>query len=382
MSNTIPQNDSTRLRKIIHIDMDAFFASVEQRDNPALRGRPIAVGHADRRGVVATASYEARRFGVRSAMPSARAMRLCPQLIMVEPRFAVYKEVSAAMHEIFHEYTDRIEPISLDEAFLDVTENKPGIAMAVEIARQIKEKIRSRLSLTASAGISYCKFLAKVASDMRKPDGICTIHPDIARRVIDALPVECFWGVGPVTAEKMHRLAIHTGADLYRLPRALLVREFGKAGNTFYDFARGIDNRPVEARSERKSVSCEQTYGDDLTTDAQIDAALKELAEDLSRRLKKSGFQGVTATLKVRFSDFTDHSRSQTFDHIPEDDPVSLHRLATELLQTFGDNLPPIRLLGLGLSNPASAASISEFRTSSSAAPTWRQLEIDFSRQY
>ena len=201
-------------RKIIHIDMDAFYASVEQRDNPELRGKPIAVGHAEERGVVAAASYEARRFGVRSAMSSQKAKRLCPQLIFVHGRMEVYKEVSRQIHEIFHEYTDVIEPISLDEAFLDVTENKPGIALAVDIAKEIKLKIRERLHLVASAGVSYNKFLAKIASDYRKPDGLCTIHPDQALDFITRLPIESFWGVGPVTAKRMHTLGIHNGAQL------------------------------------------------------------------------------------------------------------------------------------------------------------------------
>ena len=219
-------------RKIIHIDMDAFYASVEQRDNPDLRGKPIAVGHAEERGVVSAASYEARRFGVRSAMSSQKAKRLCPQLIFVRGRMEVYKEVSRQIHEVFHEYTDVIEPISLDEAFLDVTENKPGIALAVDIAKEIKQKIRERLHLVASAGVSYNKFLAKIASDYRKPDGLCTIHPDQALDFIARLPVESFWGVGPVTAKRMHALGIHNGAQLRACTEDYLVREFGKVAST------------------------------------------------------------------------------------------------------------------------------------------------------
>ena len=224
-------------RKIIHIDMDAFYASVEQRDNPDLRGKPIAVGHAEERGVVAAASYEARRFGVRSAMSSQKARRLCPQLIFVHGRMEVYKEVSRQIHEIFHEYTDVIEPISLDEAFLDVTENKPGISLAVDIAKEIKQKIRERLHLVASAGVSYNKFLAKIASDYRKPDGLCTIHPDQALDFIARLPIESFWGVGPVTAKRMHALGIHNGVQLRACTLDFLVREFGKVGAVYYDFA-------------------------------------------------------------------------------------------------------------------------------------------------
>ncbi|MBQ7998321.1 MAG: DNA polymerase IV, partial [Bacteroidales bacterium] len=254
------------MRKIIHIDMDAFYASVEQRDNPSLKGKPIAVGHSGERGVVAAASYEARKFGVRSAMPSTKAARLCPELIFVKGRHEVYKAVSAEIHEIFHQYTDIIESISLDEAFLDVTVNKPGISLAVEIAREIKEKIKARTSLTASAGISYNKFLAKIASDYRKPDGLCTIHPSQALEFIAKLPIESFWGVGNVTAKRMHQIGIHNGMDLRNSPFETLVREFGKAGQLYYNFARGIDNRKVEAVHIRKSVGCERTLEHDITS--------------------------------------------------------------------------------------------------------------------
>lgn len=246
-------------RKIIHIDMDAFYASVEQRDNPELRGKPLAVGHAEERGVVAAASYEARRYGVRSAMSSQKAKRLCPQLIFVHGRMDVYKEVSRRIHEIFHTYTDIIEPLSLDEAFLDVTENKTDIPLAVDIAKEIKKQIREELGLIASAGVSYNKFLAKVASDYRKPDGLCTIHPDQALEFISRLPIESFWGVGPVTARRMHSIGIHSGRELQTCTLEMLTRQFGKAGQLYYDFARGIDLRPVEAVRIRKSVGCEHT---------------------------------------------------------------------------------------------------------------------------
>ena len=232
-------------RKIIHIDMDAFYASVEQRDNPELRGKPLAVGHAEERGVVAAASYEARRYGVRSAMSSQKAKRLCPQLIFVHGRMDVYKEVSRRIHEIFHTYTDIIEPLSLDEAFLDVTENKTDIPLAVDIAKEIKKQIREELGLIASAGVSYNKFLAKVASDYRKPDGLCTIHPDQALEFISRLPIESFWGVGPVTARRMHSIGIHSGRELQTCTLEMLTRQFGKAGQLYYDFSRGIDLRPM-----------------------------------------------------------------------------------------------------------------------------------------
>ncbi len=250
--------------------MDAFYASVEQRDNPALRGKPIAVGHAEERGVVAAASYEARRFGVRSAMSSLKAKRLCPQLIFIPGRMEVYKSVSRQIHEIFHEYTDVIEPISLDEAFLDVTENKPGIPLAVDIAKEIKRKMRERLNLVASAGISYNKFLAKIASDYRKPDGLCTIHPAQALDFVARLPIESFWGVGPVTAKKMHTLGIHNGEQLRMQSLEMLTREFGKVGTVYYDFARGIDIRPVEAVRIRKSVGCEHTLEKDISKRSSV----------------------------------------------------------------------------------------------------------------
>ena len=299
-------------RKIIHIDMDAFYASVEQRDNPDLRGKPIAVGHAEERGVVAAASYEARRFGVRSAMSSQKARRLCPQLIFVHGRMEVYKEVSRQIHEIFHEYTDVIEPISLDEAFLDVTENKPGISLAVDIAKEIKQKIRERLHLVASAGVSYNKFLAKIASDYRKPDGLCTIHPDQALDFIARLPIESFWGVGPVTAKRMHALGIHNGVQLRACTLDFLVREFGKVGAVYYDFARGIDLRPVEAVRIRKSIGCERTLEKDISRHSSVIIELYHVAVELVRRLEQKDFHGNTLTLKIKFHDFKQITRSLT----------------------------------------------------------------------
>ena len=247
-------------RKIIHIDMDAFFASVEQRDRPELRGIPLAVGYDGPRGVVATASYEARCYGVRSAMSMAKAKRLCPHLTVVPGNHARYKEVSNQVHDIMRDYTDLIEPISLDEAFLDVTENKPGIPLAVDIAREIRQRIRDELHLTASAGISYNKLLAKIASDWRKPDGMTTVHPDRALDFIAQLKVEKLWGVGPRTAERMHYMGIFTGGDLRKVPLQRLTQVFGKMGRMYYDFARGIDLRPVETVWVRKSVCCELTF--------------------------------------------------------------------------------------------------------------------------
>ena len=287
--------------KIIHVDMDQFFAAVEQRDNPELKGKPIAVGHDAERGVVSTASYEARRFGVHSAQSIQVAKRLCPQLIIVEPHFQRYKEVSAQIHEIFHDYTDLIEPISLDEAFLDVTENKKGIELGVDIAREIKQRIRETTGLTASAGVSYCKFLAKIASDWRKPDGLTVIHPDRALDFIAQLRVEKIWGVGQKTAEKMHRMGIFTGLDLRNMSLSRLTQEFGKIGQVFYDFSRGIDNRPVISEWERKSVSCEQTFESDISENAAVTIHLYHTVLELVRRIEKNDFEGRTLTLKVKF---------------------------------------------------------------------------------
>ena len=375
-------------RKIIHIDMDAFFASVEQRDRPELRGLPIAVGYDGPRGVVATASYEARKYGVHSALAMATAKRRCPQLVVVEGRYKVYKEVSRAMHDIFHEYTDLVEPISLDEAFLDVTENKPGIALAMDIAREIKQKIRERLSLTASAGVSYNKFLAKIASDQHKPDGLTVIHPARAQAFIDHLRIEKFWGVGPRTAEQMHRLGIFTGADLRERTLPYLTARFGKMGRVLYGFARGDDPRPVVSEWERKSVSCEHTFERDLRDDAELDERLCHIVDDLVGRLQRSGFQGHTLTLKVKFHDFQQITRSQTFDHVLLPDADTLLPLARRILAEVDYSRHPIRLLGLGVANghapstrdavTGSAASLVEEIGDSPPRPEWIQLEFDF----
>ena len=252
-------------RKIIHVDMDAFFASVEQHDNPDLKGRPIAVGHDAPRSVVATASYEARKFGVHSAQPMAQAKRRCEQLVIVEPHFARYREVSAQVHEIFHRYTDIVEPISVDEAFLDVTENKKGITLAMDIAKEIRQAIWDELHLTASAGVSCNKLLAKIASDFRKPNGLTVVHPQRIQAFLQHLPVENLWGVGPKTKQKMYDLMVHTCGQLREVPLEILKLEFGKMGQVFYDFARGIDNRPVVTDWIRKSVGCEETFESDIS---------------------------------------------------------------------------------------------------------------------
>ena len=340
-------------RKIIHIDMDAFYASVEQRDNPELQGKPIAVGHGDVRGVVSAASYEARRFGVRSAMSSIKAQRLCPDLIFVPGRIEVYKEVSAQIHEIVHSYTDLVEPISLDEAFLDVTHNKPGIELAVDIARKIKQRIRTELNLVASAGVSYNKFLAKVASDYRKPDGLCVIHPDKALDFIETLDIEQFWGVGAVSARKFRQLGIHTGKHLRQCSLAMLTRQFGKIGQTYYDFARGIDLRPVEAVYIRKSIGCEHTLERDICRTSSVIIELYHVVTELVERLSRKQFKGNTLTLKIKFHDFTQLSRSHTHTS-PLTDLKTILPLAKQLLKKVDYHNRPIRLIGLSVSNNSS----------------------------
>ena len=357
-------------RKIIHIDMDAFYASIEQRDNPELRGRPVAVGHAGGRGVVSAASYEARRYGVRSAMASLKAERLCPELVFVPVRIEVYEQVSKQIHEIFHEYTDLIEPLALDEAFLDVTNNKKGIALAVDIAREIKRRIREELGLVASAGVSYNKFLAKIASDYRKPDGLCTIHPDHALDFIAQLPIESFWGVGKVTAKRMHALGIHYGKELRAWSLDGLKREFGKVGQLYYDFSRGIDLRPVEAVRIRKSVGCEHTLERDIHTRTAVIVELYHTAEELMARLEESGFKGNTLTLKVKFHDFTLITRSITQEKVLTS-MKSILPLAKKLLANVEYENHPIRLLGLSVSNPHDGEDDS-YRNG------WEQLELKF----
>lgn len=332
--------------------MDAFYASIEQRDHPEYRGKPIAVGRGEARGVVATASYEARRFGIRSAMPSMRALKLCPDLIFVPGRMEVYKEVSRCIRDIFHRYTDLVEPLSLDEAFLDVTQNKQGLELAVDIARRIKEEIKSELSLTASAGVSYNKFLAKIASDYRKPDGLFTIHPSRAQAFIDRLPIESFWGVGKATASRMHALSITNGQQLRERDLDFLVRQFGKVGVLYYNFSHGIDDRPVEAFHIRKSVGCEHTFREDVSKQDAMGRELVQVATELAGRLARSGFRGNTLTIKVKFPDFTQRTRSVTVsDFLIEFQEII--PLACRLLEGLESGNRPFRLLGLSVSNPA-----------------------------
>ena len=331
--------------------MDAFFASVEQRDNPELRGKPIAVGFDGPRGVVSTASYEARPYGVHSAMSMAQAKRRCPQLIVVPTHFEKYKEVSQQIHAVFHEYTDLVEPISLDEAFLDVTDNKKGIELAVDIAKEIKQKILERTSLTASAGISFNKLLAKIASDMRKPNGIFTVHPDRALDFIGSLPVEKLWGVGPKTANRMHEMGVFTGAQLRRISFEHLVQVFGKMGRVYYDFSRGIDNRPVVVAYERKSVGCERTFLEDLHIDTKIIIELYHIVLELVERIERKDFRGRTLTLKLKWDATTQITRSLTQEKVlrTKDDILPL---AKRLLKDTEYHDRPIRLMGLSVSSP------------------------------
>ncbi len=330
--------------------MDAFFASVEQLDNPELRGKPVAVGGSGERHVVASASYEARKFGVRSAMPSVTAKKLCPGLIFIRHRFERYTEVSEQILGIFREYSDLVEPLSIDEAFLDVTEDRKGIGSATLIAKEIKKEIRERTGLTASAGISVNKFLAKIASDIKKPDGLFLIPPEDAQKFIEELPVEKFYGIGAVTAGKMHKLGIHSGAELKKWDLLSLIRNFGKAGKFYFDIVRGIDDRPVETVYERKSIGTELTYEKDLTTRFEIIAELYKVEKELMERIESAGTSGRTITVKVKFSDFRQITRSRTLQNYIRDFKT-LHGSVTEIRKSLQLEGSRIRLLGVSISN-------------------------------
>lgn len=337
------------VRKIIHVDMDAFFAAVEQRDNPELRGKPIAVGHDGPRGVVATASYEARKFGVHSAMASSTAKRLCPDLIFVRGHFDAYREVSRQLHEIFAEYTDLIEPVSLDEAYLDVTVNKKRTSSAWTIAQNIRDEIYKQTGLIASAGVSYNKFLAKSASDIKKPNGQFLITPQTSADFIAALPIAKFHGIGPATTEKMHRLGIDTGADLRTWFSEDLVKEFGKLGKWYYSIARGRDDRPVESHRERKSVSAETTFRDDVTERDHLEQTLLELSVEVWNWVETNKKYGRTVSIKIKWADFEQSTRSRT-ELVPITELSELRRIAVELLDaTYSAR--GIRLIGIGVSN-------------------------------
>jgi DNA polymerase-4 len=339
-------------RKIIHIDMDAFYASVEQRDNPDYRDKPIAVGGSPqgRGGVVATASYEARKFGVRSAMPSKKAVQLCPKVIFVKPRFAVYKEVSQSIREIFRRYTDLIEPLSLDEAYLDVTEDKLNIGSAIDIANLIRQAIKDELQLTASAGVSINKFVAKIASDMNKPDGMTFIGPSSVESFMEKLPVEKFFGVGKVTAEKMKKMGLFTGADLKKLPEDEMTRHFGKAGRFYYQIARGIDNREVQPNRETKSIGAEDTFAYDLTEIDEMNVELAKISQTVANRLQHYQLKGRTITLKIKYSDFKQITRNYSVTE-PVSDLDTIIKTTKKLLLATEPEGKRIRLLGVTLSN-------------------------------
>lgn len=337
------------VRKIIHIDMDAFYASVEQRDNPDLQGKPVAVGSPGDRGVLTTASYEARKFGVKSAMPSKVAARICPDLIFVRPRFEAYKEVSSIIRNIFHEYTDLVEPLSLDEAFLDVTMNKKNIPSATIIAREIKVKIKQQTQLTASAGISVNKFLAKIASDVNKPDGLFLIPPEKAVEYVEKLPIEKFFGIGKVTAKKMHDMGIKTGLDLKKISEADLRRKFGKAGFYYFQIARAEDYREVNPNRIRKSVGAENTFIKDLLDMQDVKFELENILDILLERLKKSNTKGKTLTIKVKYSDFQQITRSKTSSDWIKD--KSQLKSTYEGLLNQVEIRDGIRLLGITLSH-------------------------------
>lgn len=341
--------DRIGVRRIIHVDMDAFYASVEQRDNPELRGQPVAVGGAKLRGVVAAASYEARRFGVRSAMPSVTAARRCPHLIFVKPRFEIYKAVSQQIREIFAHYTDLVEPLSLDEAYLDVTDLR-GAASATAIAEEIRTRIRAETGLTASAGVSYNKFLAKIASDHRKPDGLFVITPRLGRAFVEALPVAKFHGVGPATARRMQALGLATGLDIKAQSLGFLTEHFGKAGPYYHDIARGICHRQVKPNRIRKSLGAERTFFADLHTLAAAEDAMQEVIDKVWRHCVAAGIRARTLTLKVKYADFRQITRSRTGE-APITSRAELATLSSALLTPIFPSPKAIRLLGVSLSS-------------------------------
>ncbi|OSY87074.1 DNA polymerase IV [Tenacibaculum holothuriorum] len=353
-------------RKIIHVDMDAFYASVEQLDNPELRGKAVAVGGSEIRGVVSAASYEARKFGVRSAMSGVLAKRKCPHLIFVRPRYTRYQEISTKIRAIFYDYTDLVEPLSLDEAYLDVTENKKGNPSANEIAREIRHRIWEELELRASAGISINKFLAKVASDINKPNGQKTIHPEEVISFLEELPVAKFYGVGRVTATKMHNLGIFKGLDLKQKSLEELTKLFGKSGSHYYNIVRGIHNSKVKPNRIRKSIAAERTFNENISSEVFMLERLEKIADELERRMKKSDTKGKTITLKIKYSDFTQQTRSkttQTYIQLKKEFmPIVKELLYQEKLKNS------VRLLGISFSNLNTEKKL----------PVWIQLKFDF----
>ena len=336
-------------RKIIHIDMDAFYASVEQMDNPELKGKPLAVGGSEVRGVVSAASYEARKFGVRSAMSGIQAKRNCPDLIFVRPRFDRYKEISKKIRKIFHEYTDLVEPLSLDEAYLDVTQNKKGNPSATLIAQEIRQRIFEEVGLTASAGISVNKFVAKIASDYNKPNGQKTVNPEEVESFLENLDIKKFYGIGKVTTERMYHLGIFTGKDLKSKSKEFLEEHFSKSGLHFYNIVRGIHNSAVKPNRIAKSVAAEHTFNENLTSEIFMVEKLERIANELENRLKKHNISGKTVTLKIKYSDFTTQTRSKTLPYFIADKGLLLET-AKELL--FQERMKEsVRLLGISLNN-------------------------------
>ncbi|TCP28048.1 DNA polymerase-4 [Tenacibaculum skagerrakense] len=353
-------------RKIIHVDMDAFYASVEQLDNPDLRGKPVAVGGSEIRGVVSAASYEARKFGVRSAMSGVLAKKKCPHIIFVKPRFSRYKEISSKIREIFYDYTDLVEPLSLDEAYLDVTENKKGNPSASLIAQEIRDRIWQELELRASAGISINKFLAKVASDINKPNGQKTINPNEVIPFLEQLPVGKFYGVGKVTAAKMHNNGIFTGLDLKNRSLDDLVLLFGKSGKHYYNIVRGIHKSEVKPDLVRKSIAAERTFNENLSSEVFMLKKLEYIAEELERRMVRSKTKGKTVTLKIKYSDFTQQTRSKTVDDFLQKKEEFYPLIKELLLQERLKN--SVRLLGISLSN----------LDTEKREPVWIQLKFEF----
>ena len=337
------------IRKIIHVDMDAFYASVEQMDNPELQGKPVAVGGREKRGVVSAASYEARKFGVRSAMSGLMAKRNCPEIIFVSPRFDRYHEISKKIRKIFHDYTGLVEPLSLDEAYLDVTENKKGNPSASLIAKEIRERIFNEVGLTASAGISINKFIAKVASDYNKPNGQKTVNPEDVIEFLEELDIRKFFGIGKVTAEKMYQLGIFTGKDLKTKTLEFLEEHFGKSGRYYYHVVRGVHNSEVKPNRIRKSLAAERTFSENLSSEIFMQEKLERIAEEVSRRLTKSKVAGKTITLKIKYSDFTLQTRSKTLPYFVSDKTLILDTAKDLLYQEKMRN--SVRLLGISLSN-------------------------------
>ncbi|SHJ49685.1 DNA polymerase IV [Aquimarina spongiae] len=336
-------------RKIIHVDMDAFYASVEQMDNPELKGKPLAVGGGSKRGVVSAASYEARVFGVRSAMAGFKARKLCPDLIFVKPRFDRYKEISVKIRKIFFEYTDLVEPLSLDEAYLDVTQNKKGNPSASLLAQEIRQRIFDEVGLTASAGISINKFIAKVASDYNKPNGQKTVNPEEVIEFLENLDVKKFYGVGKVTQAKMYQMGIYTGKDLKSKSEEFLTQHFGKSGGHYYRIVRGIHLSEVKPNRERKSLAAERTFSENISSEIYMLERLESIAEELQRRLQRSKVAGRTVTLKIKYSDFTLQTRSKTLPYYVSDAAILLETAKELLYQEKMKN--SVRLLGISLSN-------------------------------